>query len=77
MPNYVMVPNESPRIDDADVLTRIRSEFREMPGLQLTPAQAARLWNIDRVTACALLERLLALGFLTRTKTGAYASRVD
>jgi len=25
------------------LLTRIRSEFLEMPGLRLTPAQAARL----------------------------------
>ena len=26
---------------------RIREEFREMPGLRLTPAQATRLWGLE------------------------------
>ena len=30
------------------LLRRIRSEFIEMPGLRLTPAQAARLWGMER-----------------------------
>jgi len=33
------------------VLHRIRSEFLEMPGLRLTPAQAARLWGMERQTS--------------------------
>ena len=33
--------------DAAAVLQRIRGEFREMPGLKLTIAQAARLWQLD------------------------------
>jgi hypothetical protein len=33
------------------LLDRVRGEYREMPGLQLTIAQACRLWQIDRSTA--------------------------
>ena len=33
--------------DVATVLQRIRAEFREMPGLKLTAAQATRLWHLD------------------------------
>ena len=29
------------------VANRVRSEFIEMPGLRLTPRQAARLWGLD------------------------------
>jgi hypothetical protein len=49
------------RIDD---LRRIRGEFIEMPGLTLTIAQAARLWHLDPQDCKALLERLIADGFL-------------
>ena len=34
------------RIDD--VLQRIQGEYVEMPGLRLTPAQAQRLWGLER-----------------------------
>ena len=30
------------------IVYRVREEFREMPGLRLTPAQARRLWGLDR-----------------------------
>jgi len=34
---------------DIDVVTRrVREEFREMPGLRLTPAQATRLWGLEQ-----------------------------
>ena len=51
---------------------RIRSEFLEMPGLVLTPAQAARLWAVDRPTAERVLDTLVSAGFLGKTLTGAY-----
>lgn len=61
-------------IDDGltPLLTRVRSEFLEMPGLRLTPAQAARLWALDRVTTERVLEGLTASGFLLRNREGAY-----
>lgn len=54
------------------LLHRIQSEFLEMPGLRLTPAQAARLWALDRHTSERLLDRLRMAGFLLKTSEGAY-----
>ena len=51
---------------------RVRGEFLEMPGLRLTPQQAARLWAMDRLTSESVLERLASTGFLARTREGAY-----
>ena len=55
-----------------DILCRIRGEFREMPGLRLTPSQAQRLWGLDRASCDALLLELVANGFLARTRDGAF-----
>jgi hypothetical protein len=53
------------------VVERIRSEFLEMPGLQLTMPQAARLWGLD-VSACEqVVEVLVQSAFLRRTGSGA------
>lgn len=50
----------------------IRGEYLEMPGLHLTSAQAQLLWGLDAVTSEALLESLVADGFLRRTRGGGY-----
>lgn len=54
------------------MLYRIRGEYLEMPGLRLTIEQAARLWHVDDATCAAVLARLVADRFLTRTRAGAY-----
>ena len=54
--------------------SRVRGEYREMPGLRLTVPQACRLWQVDRVTCEAVLARLVAEQFLLRTPNGAYMS---
>jgi hypothetical protein len=77
IPKHARVPDASSSVEHRDLLVRARCEFLEMPGLQLTPKQAARLWNVDHDTACALLDALMALRFLAKTKTGAYARRLD
>jgi hypothetical protein len=46
------------------VVERVRGEFNEMPGLRLTPAQAARLWGMDRRACDEILEHLVASSFL-------------
>jgi DNA-binding MarR family transcriptional regulator len=51
---------------------RIRSEFLEMPALKLTPAQAARLWALDRGIAEQILDSLTAAGFLFKHPEGSY-----
>lgn len=58
-----------------NVLDRIRLEYCEMPGLKLTPAQAQRLWGLDRESCDALLADLSGSGFLARTGDGAFVRR--
>src|SRR4051812_35807137 len=55
-----------------ELVTRARGEFREMPGLQLTFAQACRLWGIDAETCETLLATLLLEHFLVRTLNGKF-----
>jgi hypothetical protein len=57
-------------IDDA--LRRVKGEYLEMPGLRLTPAQAQRLWGLDREACDALLGALVDTKFLYRTRDGAF-----
>ena len=54
---------------------RIRGEYREMPGLRLTFAQACRLWQMDGATCETLLEQLVRERFLYQTDNGAYVAR--
>lgn len=56
------------------LLSRIRGEFLEMPGLRLTPRQACRLWHLDDRTCDSVLRVLLGEGFLTRTADGAFVA---
>lgn len=64
----------NPDIDPAisDWLSRIRAEYLEMPGLNLTLAQARRLWGLDELMSSALLDALVDTQFLRRTASGAY-----
>jgi hypothetical protein len=59
------------------LLTRVRGEFLEMPGLRLTSAQAARLWALDRRTSERILDGLTRAGFLLRNREGAYVLASD
>ena len=57
---------------DCHLLMRIRMEYIEMPGLQLTGEQARRLWNLDQVTCEDILATLVEARFLARTARGTY-----
>ena len=46
-----------------------------MPGLKLTVQQAQRLWALDRRTCEALIDELIASGFLCWTKDRAVIFR--
>ena len=50
---------------------RLAAEFREMPGLRLTPPQTARLIGVDVDTAASVLNLLVERGVL-RLTTGGY-----
>ena len=54
------------------LVTRIRVEYENLPGLKLTLDQARRLWAVDDATCSAALESLIAEGFLHRTGTGKF-----
>lgn len=54
------------------LVQRVRGEFREMPGLRLTFAQACRLWQMDSATCRVVLERLTRDGVLLQTRQGHY-----
>jgi hypothetical protein len=56
----------------AAVLRRAEAEFLEMPGLQLTEAQASRLWGWDSALCRAVLVRLVETHFLVRTRHSAF-----
>lgn len=51
---------------------RIRAEYREMPGLKLTAAQASRFWCLGPAESESLLDGLVARGVLLRTRDGHY-----
>ena len=49
------------------VVDRVRAEFVEMPGLELTFPQAARLWNLGADDCRHVLDSLADAGFLKWT----------
>ena len=65
------IPASRPAVTP-QLLTRIRGEYHEMPGLRLTLQQARRLLNLDHLTCSAALAVLEAAGFLATTRDGAF-----
>lgn len=65
----MMHPTES---NHEDLTMRARAEFREMPGMCLTTAQAARLWQLSPARAEELLTDLVLAGFLVRKEGQRY-----
>ncbi len=45
---------------DADLLERVRAEYREMPCLRLSKPQMQRLWQLDSHECDAVVDTLLA-----------------
>ena len=57
-------------MDFETVVSRVRAEFVEMPGLRLTPAQATRLWGLDWEACHAVINALIDSSFLRWTAAG-------
>lgn len=53
-----------------ELVTRVRGEYLEMPGLTLTVAQAQRLWGMDATQCSCVLAALVDAGFLHRSERG-------
>src|SRR5439155_25572192 len=60
-----------------EVSERVRAEYLEMPGLQLTLDQVQRLCGIDRRVCRTVLDGLVAELFLCVKPNGAYARAWD
>jgi hypothetical protein len=54
------------------LITRVRAEYSELPGLRLTLWQAQRLYGITYDEARRILDRLVRTGYLRMTQDGAY-----
>jgi len=52
------------------IIERVRGEFLEMPGMQLTTAQAARLFGIDATDCKHVIDVLVKASFLRWTPAG-------
>ncbi len=59
------------------LVDRIRGEFREMPGLQLTLAQAQRLFGLDPTACRQVIEMLVDASFLRWTASGTIVQAGD
>ena len=64
-----MVTDETTR---SEWLELIRAEYTEIPDLNLTKAQIQRFWGLDPFTCDALVDALIADGFLKRTSSQLY-----
>ena len=51
---------------------RIREEFEEAPGLQVTIAEGPRFWALDLDTCAHVLASLFDSGFLVRARGGRF-----
>ena len=66
------ITSSSPNSSVQQALARARAEFREMPGLRLTAAQARRLWTLDAGVCDVVLAELVPLQVIRRTNGDAY-----
>lgn len=68
-----MSPDDTVQAPPSLLVARARGEFLEMPGLRLTPDQAARLWGVSGPMARRLLQALTDARFLVCYDDGSYA----
>jgi hypothetical protein len=59
------------------LVTRIRGEYLEMPGLRLTLEQAQRFCGVERTLCKRVLDALVEAKFLCVRSDGAYARLID
>jgi hypothetical protein len=60
-----------------DVVTRLRAEFLEMPGLRLTSGQVERLCGVEKTLCQSGLDVLVEMRFLSVRSDGVYARTTD
>ncbi len=76
-PEIVVTRTVSMRALAHELLTRIQGEYREMPGLRLTIAQAQRLFGVDAASCEGALRELVDSKFLSLTRDGCFVRTAD
>ena len=64
-------------MQDYALISRIRGEYLEMPGLRLTLEQAQRLCGVERTSCKSVLDALVESKFLCIKPNGTYARLLD
>jgi hypothetical protein len=70
----VLQSGAAQELREQDLLRRIRAEYDDMPGVNLTLQQASRLFSVDADTCARALVRLVAAGVLS-VDEGAFVRR--
>jgi hypothetical protein len=73
MTSATLAPRRTPRLDQ--LVTRIRAEYLELPGLRLTLSQATRLFGIERTACEHVLHELVSHRFLKTMGDGSFIRR--
>jgi hypothetical protein len=68
----MMMDGLTPPTASETLVARIRGEYREMPGLRLTFAQARRFWQMDAAICTVVLQTLVEEGFLIGRQDGTF-----
>lgn len=66
-----------PRPTLEDLAWLIEAEYREMPGMHLTFAQARRLWNLSADECARVLDYLVRSGVLTKDRDNRFCRHDD
>lgn len=56
------------------LIARVRAQYRDMPGLELTFAQARFLWQVDATVCGVVLQTLVDQGFLIGRPDGKFVA---
>ncbi len=73
MPHFAIDADEPTSARLSDALRRAKADFLEMPGMQLTYAQARKLWALDASTCESVLAMLVEDQFLVMTRRETFA----
>ena len=72
MLSWTPSPPSTATVSFDQLAQRVRSEYREMPGLNVTRDQARCLWALEPEMCDRVLTHLVGSGFLVRTSQNTY-----
>jgi hypothetical protein len=60
-----------------EAIERIKGVFLEVPGTQLSPADASRLSGVEKAVCVTVFENLESARFLSRARNGLFVRRTS